>query len=74
MAQQIDAPGAVSRNSSNDRSRKRAKKNYTEVGLSNYKGSIRLGHVAKQRDVTCGVILQTKYDFSLITGQLFLPF
>ena len=59
MAQQIDAPGAVSRNSSNDRSGKGAKKNYTEVGWSNDKGSIRLGHVAKQGDVTSGVILQT---------------
>ena len=58
MAQNIDAPGAVSRNSSNDRSGKGAKKNYTEVGWSNDKGSIRLGHVAKQGDVTSGIILQ----------------
>ena len=59
MTQSIDAPGAISRNSSNDRSGKGAKKNYTEVGWSNDKGSIRLGHIHKQADVTAGVILQT---------------
>ena len=68
MAQNIDAPGAVSRNSSNDRSGKGAKKNYTEVGWSNDKGSIRLGHVAKQGDVTSGIIVQApdaEHQFSL---------
>jgi len=73
MAQNIDAPGAVSRNSSNDRSGKGAKKNYTEVGWSNDKGSIRLGHVAKQGDVTSGIILQApdaEHQLSLdIDGQ-----
>ena len=68
MAQGIDAPGAVSRNQVNDRVAGRApddnptdtaKQNYTEVGWSNDKGSIRLGHVHKQGDVTAGVILQT---------------
>ena len=59
MTQQIDAPGAISRNTSNDRSGTGAKKNYTEVGWSNDKGSIRLGHIHKQADVTAGVILQT---------------
>ncbi len=63
-----DAPGAISRNQINDRVSGRAsddnptdtsKQNYTEVGWSNDKGSIRLGHVHKQGDVTAGVILQT---------------
>ena len=67
-SQGIDAPGAVSRNQVNDRVAGRApddnptdtaKQNYTEVGWSNDKGSIRLGHVHKQGDVTAGVILQT---------------
>ena len=64
----IDAPGAISRNQVNDRVSGRApdehptdtaKQNYTEVGWSNDKGSIRLGHVHKQGDVTSSVILQT---------------
>ena len=63
-----DAPGAISRNQVNDRVSGRkpddnptdtAKQNYTEVGWSNDKGSIRLGHVHKQGDVTAGVLLQT---------------
>ena len=64
----VDAPGAISRNTVNDRVAGRpadahptdtAKQNYTEVGWSNDKGSIRLGHIHKQGDVTAGVILQT---------------
>ena len=64
----IDAPGAISRNTVNNRVGGRgpednptdtAKQNYTEVGWSNDKGSIRLGHIHKQADVTAGVILQT---------------
>ena len=64
----IDAPGAISRNQVNDRVSGRgpdnnptdtAKQNYTEVGWANDKGSIRLGHVHKQGDVTASVILQT---------------
>ena len=63
-----DAPGAITPNQVNTRidgkpSDKRptdtSKQNYTEVGWSNDKGSIRLGHIAKQADVTSGVILQT---------------
>ena len=63
-----DAPGAISRNQVNARVGGRAaddnptdtaKQNYTEVGWANDKGSIRLGHVHKQGDVTAGVILQT---------------
>ena len=63
-----DAPGAISRNQVNDRVGGRApndnptdtaKQNYTEVGWSNDKGSIRLGHIHKQGDVTAGVLLQT---------------
>ena len=64
MANKIDAPGAISQNSINNRSSggsdsTTSKENYTEVGWSNDKGSIRLGHVHKQADVTAGVILQT---------------
>ena len=36
-----------------------AKQNYTEIGLGNDKGSIRMGHVHKQGDVTAGVGLYT---------------
>ena len=50
-----------------------AKQNYTEVGWGNDKGSIRLGHIHKQGDVTAGVILQTpdaEHQLSLdIDGQ-----
>ena len=69
MAKQgIDAPGAISRNQVNARVSGRspddnptdtAKQNYTEVGWSNDKGSIRLGHIHKQGDVTASVLLQT---------------
>ncbi len=64
----IDAPGAISRNQVNNRVGGRApddnptdtaKQNYTEIGWSNDKGSIRLGHVHKQGDVTASVMLQT---------------
>ena len=55
----FDSPGAVSRNSSNTKLGKGSKQNYTEVGWSNDKGSVRLGHIHKQGDVTAGVILQT---------------
>ena len=63
-----DAPGAISRNQVNDRVSGRApdehptdtaKQNYTEVGWSNDKGSVRLGHIHKQGDVTASVMLQT---------------
>ena len=50
-----------------------AKQNYTELGWGNEKGSIRLGHIHKQGDVTAGVILQTpdaEHQLSLdIDGQ-----
>ena len=69
MAKQgIDAPGAISRNKVNSRVSGRdpseyptdtSKQNYTEVGWSNDKGSIRLGHIHKQGDVTASVMLQT---------------
>ena len=59
MSNQFDSPGAVSRNTSNSKTGKGNKQNYTEVGWSNDKGSIRLGHVHKQGDVTASVILQT---------------
>ncbi len=38
---------------------KTAKQNYTEVGLGNDKGSIKMGHIHKQGDVTAGVGLYT---------------
>tara|TARA_R100001594_G_scaffold9282_1_gene22875 strand:- start:606 stop:1298 length:693 start_codon:yes stop_codon:yes gene_type:complete len=38
---------------------KNAKQNYTEIGLGNDKGSIKMGHVHKQGDVTAGVGLYT---------------
>ena len=50
-----------------------AKQNYTELGWGNESGSIRLGHIHKQGDVTAGVILQTpdaEHQLSLdIDGQ-----
>ena len=36
-----------------------AKPNYTELGWANEKGSVRLGHIHKQGDVTASVLLQT---------------
>mgnify|MGYP001175701613 CR=1 FL=1 len=36
-----------------------AKQNYTEIGLGNDKGSIKMGHVHKQGDVTSGIGLYT---------------
>ena len=66
--QSIDSPGAISRNQVNARVGGReagdnptdtAKQNYTEVGWANDKGSVRLGHVHKQGDVTAGVLLMT---------------
>ncbi len=73
----VDAPGAISRNQVNNRISGRepdenptdtAKQNYNETGWGNDKGSIRLGHIHKQGDVTAGVILQTpdaEHQFSL---------
>ena len=62
----VDAPGAISRNQVNNRFSGKperptdtAKENYTEVGWANDKGSIRLGHVHKQGDVTSSILLQT---------------
>ena len=50
-----------------------AKQNYTEIGLGNDKGSIKMGHVHKQGDVTAGVGLYTpdaEHQLSLdIDGQ-----
>ena len=36
-----------------------AQQNYTEIGLGNDKGSVKMGHVHKQGDVTAGVGLYT---------------
>ena len=38
---------------------KNAQQNYTEVGLGNDKGSIKMGHIHKQGDVTAGIGLYT---------------
>ena len=50
-----------------------AQQNYTEIGLGNDKGSIKMGHVHKQGDVTAGVGLYTpdaEHQLSLdIDGQ-----
>jgi len=50
-----------------------ARQNYTEIGLGNDKGSIKMGHVHKQGDVTAGVGLYTpdaEHQLSLdIDGQ-----
>ena len=59
MSNQFDSPGAVSRNTSNSKTGKGNKQNYTEVGWSNDKGSVKLGHIHKQGDVTAGVLLGT---------------
>tara|TARA_B100001996_G_scaffold74023_1_gene54659 strand:- start:369 stop:1073 length:705 start_codon:yes stop_codon:yes gene_type:complete len=50
-----------------------ARQNYTEIGLGNDKGSIKMGHIHKQGDVTAGVGLYTpdaEHQLSLdIDGQ-----
>ena len=50
-----------------------AQQNYTEIGLGNDKGSIKMGHVHKQGDVTAGIGLYTpnaEHQLSLdIDGQ-----
>ena len=77
MALKQDAPGAITPNSvnnrvdnkpSDERQTDTSKQNYTEVGWSNDKGTVRLGHIHKNADVTAGVILQTpdsEHQFSL---------
>ena len=59
MTNQVDAPGAVSRNTVNNRLGDGAKENYTEHQIKNEKGSISLGHIDKQAAVTAGVSLNT---------------
>ena len=50
-----------------------AQQNYTEIGLGNDKGSVKMGHVHKQGDVTAGIGLYTpdaEHQLSLdIDGQ-----
>ena len=59
MANRVDAPGAVSRNSVNNRLGDGAKENYTEYEIKNDKGSISLGSIDKNAGVTAGVSLNT---------------
>ena len=68
MANKVDAPGAISRNTVNDRIGDGAKENYTEYEIKNDKGSISLGSIDKQAGVTAGVSLNTpdgKHAFKL---------
>ena len=68
MANKVDAPGAISRNTVNDRIGDGAKENYTEYEIKNDKGSISLGSIDKQAGVTAGVSLNTpdgKHVFKL---------
>ena len=55
----VDAPGATSPNTVNNRLGKGAKENYTEYEIRNDKGSIALGSIDKQAAVTSGVALNT---------------
>ena len=59
MANKVDAPGAISRNTVNNRLGDGAKENYTEQQIKNDKGSISLGSIDKQAAVTAGVSLNT---------------
>ena len=55
----VDAPGATSPNTVNNRLGKGAKENYTEYEIRNDKGSISLGSIDKNAGVTAGVALNT---------------
>ena len=55
----VDAPGAISPNTVNNRLGKGAKENYTEYEIRNDKGCIALGSIDKQAAVTAGVSLNT---------------
>ena len=59
MANRVDAPGAISQNSVNNRLGDGAKENYTEYEIKNDKGSIALGSIDKNAGVTAGVSLNT---------------
>ena len=59
MTNKIDAPGAVSRNSVNNRIGDGAKENYTEWEKRTDKGSISMGSIDKNAGVTAGVSLNT---------------
>ena len=59
MANKVDAPGAVSRNSVNNRIGDGAKENYTEWEKRTDKGSISMGSIDKNAAVTAGVSLNT---------------
>ena len=59
MTNKIDAPGAVSRNSVNNRIGDGAKENYTEWEKRTDKGSISMGSIDKNAAVTAGVSLNT---------------
>tara|TARA_B100000287_G_scaffold95959_1_gene88136 strand:- start:341 stop:1021 length:681 start_codon:yes stop_codon:yes gene_type:complete len=59
MANKVDAPGATSPNTVNNRLGDGAKENFTEYVIQNDKGSISLGSIDKQAAVTSGVSLNT---------------
>ena len=59
MANNVDAPGAISSNAVNNRIGDGAKENYTEYEIKNDKGSISLGAIDKVAAVTAGVSLNT---------------
>ena len=59
MTSRIDAPGAISRNTVNNRIGDGAKENYTEWEKRTDKGSISLGSIDKNAGVTAGVALNT---------------
>ena len=59
MTSRIDAPGAISRNTVNNRIGDGAKENYTEWEKWTDKGSISLGSIDKNAGVTAGVALNT---------------
>ncbi len=55
----VDAPGAISPNTVNNRLGKGAKENYNEYEIKTDKGSISLGSIDKTAAVTAGVSLNT---------------
>ena len=59
MANKVDAPGAISPNTVNNRLGDGAKENFTQYVVQNDKGSISLGSIDKQAAVTSGVSLNT---------------
>ena len=59
MANNVENPGAVSRNSDSTRTGDGAKENYDEFVINHAKGHIKLGHIDKPAANTAGVLLGT---------------